>query len=436
MLFLNRLHQLLAVSVIGVAAGLASALFLVTLDFVTRLHWGYPALLFLLPVAGILSASIYARWGQQAETGTNLILNAIHQPDLHVPGRMAPLVLLGTLITHLCGGSAGREGTAVQMGGSLAAAITRLLRLPSSHLPLLLKCGVAAGFGAVFGTPFAGAIFAVEAPAAGRISLSLRPILLCLIAALIADRGVTALGIKHTLYTFPSESTAAITDTQPLLVQIGTTREVILLAKTAIAAVAFGCAARFFVLLTTFTRHLLQLIPAPGWCRPAIGGTAVVALALILGDHSYLGLGVSASPLRPGDVSIESCFTPGGAHWFSWFWKLLFTALTVGSGFKGGEVTPLFFIGAALGNVLAEPLGIPVSHLAAFGFVSVFAAAARTPLACTIMAIEIFAPANPGLLTTSFLISTALCAFLANRCSSPNGIYRITLPAKPLDSHP
>ena len=412
---LHKLHLLTAIAVIGIAAGLASALFLVTLDFVTHLHWHHPGLLFLLPVGGVLSAAIYARWGQQAEAGTNLILNAIQQPSQRVPGRMAPLVLLGTTITHLFGGSAGREGTAVQMGGSLAAAIMRLLRIPQYQFPLMLRCGIAAGFGAVFGTPLAGTIFAIEAPSAGKQTrLSLQPLLLCLVSAVIADRCVAALNITHSVYIFTSRPES-----------LTATEELIRLAKTAVAAMAFGCAARLFVLLTEFTRNLLKRAPT-AWLRPAIGGSAVVALALLLGDRSYLGLGVSANPLRTSDVCIESCFNPGGAGWLSWFWKLLFTTLTVGSGFKGGEVTPLFFIGAALGNTLANPLAIPASQLAALGFVSVFAAAARTPLACTIMAIEIFAPANPGLFSGSFLIHTAVCTLIATHCSGRHSIYQIS----------
>lgn len=410
---LSKLYQLLAAAVVGIAAGLACALLLESLDFVTRVHWHHPSLLFLLPFAGVISATIYARWGRQAELGASLIFSAIRQPSLRVPGRMAPLVLLAALFTHLCGGSSGRAGSAFQLGGSLAAAISRLLRLHTTQLPQMLACGVAAAFSAIFGSPCAGAIFAIEASSAGKHRFSLQPLLLCLLSAVIADRCIAVLGIKHSLFAVASLPESATV-----------TQEVLLFVKTAVAAVAFGSAARLFVLFIEATRKLLNQTPV-SWLRPAIGGAAVVGLAIILGDRSYLGLGVSASPLRPGDVCIASCFHPGGAGSLSWFWKLLFTALTAGSGFKGGEVTPLFFIGAALGNALANPLGLPASHLAALGSVSVFAAAARSPLACTIMAIEIFVPNNPGLFTGSFLIHTALCTLLASRCRGRHGIYRI-----------
>jgi H+/Cl- antiporter ClcA len=206
-------------------------------------------------------------------------------------------------------------------------------------------------------------------------------------------------------------------------VRIGSVAEILLLTKTAAAAIAFGMAARLFIQMTEAVRSLLKRLRVPAWLRPAIGGTAVLGLTFLVGDRSYLGLGVTANPISPGGVSIQTSFAEGGAGWLSWWWKLAFTALTVGSGFKGGEVTPLFFIGAALGNMLSGVLGLPVSYLAALGFTAVFAAAARTPLACTIMAVELFAPANPGLFSTNFLVTVALCAFLAARSSGRHSLY-------------
>jgi H+/Cl- antiporter ClcA len=273
---------------------------------------------------------------------------------------------------------------------------------------------MAAGFGAVFGTPVAGAIFALEVSGPGRLGLPLRSLLFCLLAAVIADRTVAAWNIEHTAYVLASV---------PQTVRIGSVAEILLLTKTAAAAIAFGIAARLFIQMTDAVRSLLKRLRVPAWLRPAIGGTAVLVLTFLVGDRSYLGLGVTANPISPGGVSIQTSFAEGGAGWLSWWWKLAFTALTVGSGFKGGEVTPLFFIGAALGNMLSGVLGLPVSYLAALGFTAVFAAAARTPLACTIMAVELFAPANPGLLSTNFLVAVALCAFLAARFSGRHGLY-------------
>jgi H+/Cl- antiporter ClcA len=146
-------------------------------------------------------------------------------------------------------------------------------------------------------------------------------------------------------------------------------------------------------------------------------------LAYLLGTTDYLGLGVRADPSSPTGISILSCFSPGGATDWSWWWKLLFTAVTLGAGFKGGEVTPLFFVGAALGNVLARAMGAPVDLFAALGFVAVFAGATNTPLACTIMGIELFAPASRGLIGSGFVVYLAIACFISYLLSGHSGIY-------------
>ena len=197
-----------------------------------------------------------------------------------------------------------------------------------------------------------------------------------------------------------------------------------LTGKVAVAAVCFGLTSVLFAQLThgigwTFRRTIM--IP---WLRPAVGGILVILLTLALRDRDYLGLGVNANPSTPDAVTIQSCFLIGGAAMFSWWWKLLFTAVTVGSGFKGGEVTPLFFIGAALGNALGHLLGAPVDLLAALGFVAVFAGATNTPLACTIMAIELFAHGNSSLLSSGFVVYAAIACFLSWFLSGHSSIYR------------
>ena len=416
---------------IGRAAGLAAALFLWSLERVTQLHWKHPALLYLLPLAGLLSGTIYALVGGRADGGTELILEELRRPAAGVPGRMAPLVLGGTLITHLCGGSAGREGTAVQMGGSLAALLARWLRVPATHLPLLLTSGLAAGFGAVFGTPLAGAVFAVELSTCGRgpehpspgirnLSRLLPSLLLCLAAALVANAVVGLLGVAHSQYRIAGlDADAAGRGFLP----ISPGDWLLSAARAGLAGMAFGLAARLFTRVRNDIRRTLRRHVPRAWLRPVIGGTLLVLLAAQTGDSSYLGLGVDASPYRPDDVCIRSCLEAAPVDVLSWFWKLLFTAVTVGSGFKGGEVTPLFFVGAALGNVLSGPLAMPPGVLAAMGFAAVFAGAARTPLACTLLAFEVFVPANPELLSISFLSATAICCLVAARCSGAVGIY-------------
>ncbi|MFI4873993.1 MAG: voltage-gated chloride channel family protein [Blastopirellula sp. JB062] len=405
----------LAISLpLGIVVGSAVAFFLWSLHAVTLLQWENPWLLYLLPLAGIASGLIYHYLGGDAEAGNNLIMEQIHEPGGGVPLRMAPLVFIGTLITHLFGGSAGREGTAVQMGGSLAGGLARALRLTSEETRILLSAGIASGFGAVFGTPLTGAIFAVEVIAIGRMSY--KAIIPCLMASVIGDQVNAAWGIGHTHYHigFAAEISSSLS---AVSLDWGLT------GKVAIAALFFGLASVLFAELTHGVSWAAKrLVPWP-WLRPALGGCVVIALVWLLGQRDYLGLGVSAHPPGSGAICIESCFQSGGADWFSWWWKLLFTAVTVGCGFKGGEVTPLFFIGAALGNVLAVLLGVPVDLLAGLGFVAVFAGATNTPLACTIMAIELFGPGNGELLSSGFVVYAAVACFLAYFLSGDSSIY-------------
>jgi H+/Cl- antiporter ClcA len=406
----------------GAVIGTAVAVFLWALDLATTTRWDHPWLLFVLPLAGIAIGLAYHRFGRSVEGGNNLIMEQIHEPGGGVPSRMAPLVLAGTVVTHLFGGSAGREGTAVQMGGSIASTVCRWLRLKPRDVRTLLMAGIAGGFGAVFGTPLTGAIFAVEVLAIGRMSYE--ALVPCLIASVVGDGVCTAWNIdwghvhfhvRHTTYHIGAFAHLALVHHAPGL-------NWLLLGKVAVAAAAFGLASVLFAELA----HGLQWIfkRAVPWpvLRPAVGGAIVIALAFLVGSD-YLGLGVASDPHHPGQVSILSSFHDGGSTWWSWWWKILFTAVTLSSGFKGGEVTPLFFVGAALGNAMARLLGAPTDLFAGLGFVAVFAGATNTPLACTVMGIELFAPGQPDLLASGFAVYLAVACFLSYLLSGHSGIY-------------
>ncbi len=263
--------------------------------------------------------------------------------------------------------------------------------------------GVAAGFGAVFGTPLAGAIFAMEVVAIGRMNYE--AIIPCLIASILGDRVCSAWGIHHVPYSI------AYLFRQPGFHEMPEL-DWLLATKVAIAAVAFGLASVLFAELTHALTHVFKKIPSP-LLRPIVGGAIIIALAFLVG-RDYLGLGVTAPKGWP-DVTILSCFTPAGATAWSWWWKIAFTAVTLASGFKGGEVTPLFFIGAALGNCLAHLLGAPVDLFAGLGFVAVFAGATNTPLACTLMGVELFG--------SGALVYLAIACFLAYLFSGHSGVY-------------
>ncbi len=398
------LKWLLLTIPIGTSVGSACALFLWSLDTVTHFRWDHPWLLFFLPLAGLAVGLLYHWLGRSVEAGNNLIMEQIHEPGGGVPRRMAPLILIGTVVTHLFGGSAGREGTAIQMGGSIAGGFGKLFRLQPSDLRTMLMAGVAAGFGGVFGTPIAGTVFALEVLAIGRMSYeSLVP---CLIAAILSDWICSAWGIHHTQYHLADLVNAS-------LFPADAGQYWFLFAKVFTAAIAFGLVSVLFAELTHGLNRTFQwMLPRP-YFRPILGGILVIGLVYLTGTRDYLGLGVVGQ--YSDSVSILSSFHSGGAHYWSWWWKIVFTAITLASGFKGGEVTPLFFIGATLGNVLAAAMGAPPALFAAIGFVAVFAGATNTPLACTIMAIELFGP--------TYVIYYATGCFLAYLFSGHSGIY-------------
>ncbi|RXK87270.1 voltage-gated chloride channel family protein [Filimonas effusa] len=394
---------LLAVPV-ALAAGSFVAFFLWSLDHVTLLRYRYSWLLFLLPLAGVAIYFLYKWAGKNAEAGNNLIMDEIHEPGGGVPLRMAPLVLITTLLTHVTGGSAGREGTAVQIGGSLAGLAGRWFKLNREDTRILLMMGMAAGFGAVFGTPLTGAVFALEVLFIGRMNY--RALLPCLMASLLADITCSAWGITHTHYAITFRDTV-----QPVLRFLPFNWW--LLLKVVMAGACFGLTSYFFAELSHAIKRYSNRKIAYKWLIPVVGGIIIIVLCFLLGSTDYLGLGVTGA--RPDSITIVSCFRAGGADTFSWYWKLLFTAITLGMGFKGGEVTPLFFMGAALGNTLAVFTHAPVDLMAGLGFIAVFAGATNTPLACTLMGVELFGG--------EYILYYAVACFTAYYFSGQSGIY-------------
>lgn len=394
----NTLRWIAILAPMAMLVGSASAFFLWSLDAVTRVRFAYPGLIFLLPIAGLCIGLIYQHYGKSTDGGNNLLFDEIHQPGAGIPRRMAPLILFSTLVTHLFGGSAGREGTAIQMGGSIAATCARIFKLDAAHVRILLMAGVAAGFGSIFGTPIAGAVFALEVLIIGKVQYD--GLIPCFFASVLADWSCRAWGIGHTHYHVEVPAVGSIMD--------GT-----LMAQVIAAAIAFGLVSLLF---SNISHHLSAAfktyIPRAEF-RPVVGGLIVIGLFFLAGTGDYLGLGVLGD--RPDAVTLPAMFTSTEIPASAWIWKLVFTIVTLSAGFKGGEVTPLFFIGAALGNSLAILFGAPVDLFAALGFIAIFAGATNTPLASIFLGMELFGAGNGLYFATACLI--------AYRCSGSKGIY-------------
>lgn len=349
-------------SVVGILAGSASAFFLVSLNWAAETRESYTYLLFLLPFAGALVSFLYMRYGGSVIKGNNLILEEIRDRREGIPLRMAPLVLFGTIMTHLFGGSAGREGTAVQMGSAFADLTGKIFRLDRIDRKIILISGISAGFGSLFGTPLAGAIFGIEVLALGLVSY--QALIPAFFASFIGDKITRAFHVPHAHYVIDSIPTFSV----------------LLVLKVIVASILFGLAALLFSRLTGFLKKTFTKTFKNPMLKSFIGGTIIIALVYTMGTRDYLGLGL---PL------IEDAFSTE-VNPFAFLWKIIYTSITLGAGFQGGEVTPLFTIGATLGNMLAGILNLPLGFLAALGFIAVFSGATNTPLACFIMGIELF----------------------------------------------
>ncbi|EOQ97532.1 chloride transporter, ClC family [Leptospira wolbachii serovar Codice str. CDC] len=372
---------------IALLVGSASALFLVALEKVTEIRESKPWFIYFLPLAGFAIGWFYFHYGKQVHKGNNLLIEEIHSPTSIIPIRMTPFVFLGTLVTHLFGGSAGREGTAVQMGGSIAHQFVRLFPLSHKEQQTLIILGMSAGFASVFGTPFAAAIFSIEVIRIGTYRWKL--ILPTLITAYLSHLVCLFWGVSHSHYP-------------KILLDVTSTTIICLV----VIGILSGWVARFFSgSVHTLSELIAVWIEYPP-LRPFFGGIILVVLFSIGLSPTYFGLGLP---------TIQTAFVES-LPWESFLFKLLLTAITIGSGFKGGEVTPLFFIGASLGNIFGffDP-----AHLTLFvgiGFISVFAGASNTPLASAIMGMELFGW-EPGI----FFFFASLLAYIF---SGHSGIYR------------
>ncbi|MFD2117818.1 chloride channel protein [Paenibacillus yanchengensis] len=360
----NQLRVFALTLTIGIAAGVIAYLFSISLNFVISVQQNTDWLFWLLPIGGTFVAYIYYRYGQQVMGGTTVLKEKIRTGDGSLPIRIIPLVWGGTLLTHLFGGSAGREGTALQLGGGVAAFFVFINRvtMDEKQRKTILLSGMSAGFAALFGTPLAAIIFVLEAIAKRkqRLSASLH----CVLAAFSGYFVSTWLGIQHTAYTITAIPRFHL----------------LTMVKLLLFVLAITCAAYVFRLFVFVVKFVLQKYIVLPYFRSFVGGIIIVILVYVTQSRDYLGLGLNI---------IEDAFayavSPVAA-----ILKLLFTTITVGSGFIGGEVTPLFSIGSALGSSMAPLLHVAPSFLAALGFAALFGAVSKAPIAASILGMEVF----------------------------------------------
>lgn len=353
-----------AIVLLGVIAGAAAALFLWLLALATSTRDADVRIVWLLPAAGLGIGWLYERYGQSVAGGVNLVLDRLHEGGPVIPARMAPIVVIGTLLTHLFGGSAGREGTAVQMASSIADGIQARLRVAPAWRTTILRAGVGAGFAGAFGTPWAASLFALEF-SDRRLVPTPKGLPLILVAAHVAN--ATSSWLFHGHPAYPTVAPHAWSS--------------LLMAKWAVFALLVALSIRLFLLLKhTLQEAFIEVLPKALMWRMSAAGVIVVALWALTAGDIYLGLGIP---------TILASFEASDIPWYAFALKLVFTAVTLAGGFLGGEVTPFFFMGATLGHTLAPMLELPVALCAAVGLASMFGAAAGTPLALSLMAVEL-----------------------------------------------
>lgn len=347
---------------IGLIVGVVGSCFSHALAFVNGFRAQYPQIILALPIGGLLIVFLYRFFKNTGDKGTNMVITSIHS-STDIPFKMAPLIFVSTVITHLCGGSAGREGAAIQIGGSIANRLGKLIRLGEDDQHIIIMCGMSAGFSALFGTPMAAAIFAMEVVCIGIMQYS--AIVPCVTAAMIAH---FVADFFHVLpETFVVAQVPAMT--------------VISFFKMIPFAVLVGGVSIGFCIIQHVTERLYKRYLKNPYVRIFAAGCIVILLTVILRTDFYLGSGMNI---------IEHIFETGDTKVYTFLLKMVFTALTLGAGFKGGEIVPSFCIGAAFGCVVASLLGLPASLAAACGMVGVFCGVTNCPLTSLLIAFELF----------------------------------------------
>lgn len=389
------LRWFILATISGVIVGIVIALFLESLQYATATRKSNPWLLYLLPFGGAFVSYLYSELGKDSSKGNNLIIESINNGEGAIPFRMAPLVFFGTFITHLFGGSAGREGTGVQIGASISAKIGSILKLKGIDYTILIISGVSSGFGVVFGTPIAGIIFGLEVSTIGKMRYE--AIIPCFVSSYIGNFIAGLFKVQHSHYHIG-----------------GYIPGVDVFFKVILCSILFGLTSKLFAELTHSLKKFFSDIFPNSSLKSFVGGVIIIILVLILGSRIYLGLSLDL---------LSDAFSkqiPTGAFMI----KLVLTSLTLAVGFQGGEVTPLFVIGATLGNLLAGFVGLPIEFLAGIGMIAVFCGATKTPIASFVMGVELFGSANMSYIFIACVVSYVFSGKSGIYTSQKNSIFK------------
>ena len=372
---------LLIATMIGLIVGVVASAFGHALIVVNAFRGAHPMTALALPFGGLLIVFLYRFFHDADDRGTNMVIASIHSSS-NIPFRMAPLIFVSTVITHLCGGSAGREGAAIQLGGSIANKIGRRMKLSANDQHIIIMCGMSAGFSALFGTPLAATIFSLEVISVGIMHYS--ALVPCVTASMIGH--FVAEFLKMPPEVFPVIGVPAM--------------EAAMFFKVVLLSALFGAVSILFCMILHQAEHLYAHYFKNTYVRIFVGGVLVLAASGLLGSDLYLGSGMGI---------IEHIFHEGETGKFTFLLKMIFTALTLGAGFKGGEIVPSLTIGAAFGCVMAPVIGLPVSLAAACGMAGVFCGVTNCPITSLLIAFELFGfEGMPYYLTTvavSYMLS-------------------------------
>lgn len=367
--------------VCGLLIGAAGVLFSLSMSWVTAARLAHPWLIFLLPVGGIVIVGSYRLLKSEDNAGTNLVLSAIHSGD-YLPVRIAPLIFLSTVVTHAFGGSAGREGAALQLGGSLGNGIGKVLRLDDNDKHIMIMCGMSAAFSALFGTPVAAAVFSMEVVSVGIMHYA--ALVPCVISALVAQGVASMAGIGPECFV------------------IAEVPDFTIMSALKISFLAILCAlvSILFCVCMRGAEHLYKRYLRNPFIRVIAGGCIVVGLTLIVGDQTYNGAGMDF---------IERCMEEASVRPEAFLLKILFTAATLCAGFKGGEIVPAFFTGAAFGCLVGGLIGLSPTLCAAVGMAAVFCGVTNCPITSLFISFELFGYAG----VHYFLLAIALSYMLS-----------------------